>query len=82
MKRSEMLDLIRDEIIELHEGLNLCTAKRKPHYLKYRTDSMLDMIEGLGMIPPKWINREGVNEFPPDGMECVHFTWEPEDDNN
>lgn len=60
MKRSEMTSYIMEELVDFLECWQRCSDKRKPHYLKYRAESMLDMLEGFGMLPPPSDHKNGL----------------------
>lgn len=53
MKRSEMLEHIREELKEFVEYYNIASEKAKSHVVRARADTILSMLEGFGIKPPK-----------------------------
>lgn len=71
MKRSEMLDMLTDEIEEILE-MSKFKSVNDAKFCERRARGLLDLIEGLGMLPPD----QNANATPP----CEVLTyWEPED---
>lgn len=52
MRRNEMIDQLKAELIEFAEDYYLASDKRSPHIIRSRADGILCLIEGLGMLPP------------------------------
>jgi hypothetical protein len=74
MKRSEMIDHIVAEMVDA-EANRKYSNEAGEAYFKRRAVSLLDMIEGFGMLPP---------EVPTLTINGVSFIakniWEPEDE--
>ena len=83
MKRSEMIDHIKEELLELRD-MRKYSNETDENYYKRKADSLLAMIEGMGMLPPNYcIKTEdtelgyttGVMSYYIDG----NTNWEKED---
>ena len=74
MKRSEMIELIKEHLYNLPQD--------KPYLWKYineEADSILNTIEGVGMLPPKSLDTVCVKKGLVRGYTQM-FEWEPEDE--
>lgn len=49
MKRSEMIDLIYNELMPI----GLVFGSEEDEYLKYKAEDLLDQLEKAGMLPPE-----------------------------
>lgn len=69
MKRSEMLDHIKEELLEKlkHRWLKMDDDLWADH----TSNQLLDMIEGFDMLPPRTKLK---------GLELEDNAWEPEDE--
>ena len=52
MKRSEMIEHIKEELEEFIDDHERSTSKRVPYLIKNKADGLLAMLEGFGMLPP------------------------------
>lgn len=86
MKRSEMLDHIKEDLLEKlkHRWLERGETDK---WAEYTANQLLDMIEGFGMLPPVQIFEDQHEDYCAtyDGDECTcnpvrDNQWEPEDD--
>lgn len=85
MKRSEMLDHIKEDLLEKlkHRWLERGETDK---WAEFTANQLLDMIEGFGMLPPEtkalpqdFVNLGFTQEFL-DEHEFKVNRWEPEDD--
>lgn len=81
MKRSELIDFIKDELVEINNCRRLSNEKDEKYYLR-KAAGMLDMIEGFGMIPP--LNEEIYHHMDNEDRQVVNlakslYTWENEE---
>ncbi len=78
MKRSEMIEHIAQELlyVAVDEGL----YKTAQHgYFQRKAADLLDMIEGLGMLPPPYtFEQEVVNNPTGDTISVIDYDWEDE----
>lgn len=94
MKRSEMVEHIKHELLDFFDIYGLTSDKAKPYVLKCRTEGLLDMLEGFGMRPPRYMKpipfeSDGTQyplvpgDFKENGVWCTPVVqeWEPEDEN-
>lgn len=51
MKRSVPIDFIKDELLEIFENRKFSNETDEAYY-KRKAAGILDMLEGLGMLPP------------------------------
>jgi len=71
MKKSEMVEYIKTELLEFHERYSKANEKRKKHLLQNNASGILDMMLGFGMLPPP--------VFPMDKNDAgVFYDWEDE----
>jgi 5,10-methylenetetrahydrofolate reductase len=70
MKRVEVIEHIKSELQELAESLENTTEKRRRHIIQNKAESILDMLEGFGMMPPNKDNAVDV-ELGKDGSLFV-----------
>lgn len=52
MKRSEMVEHIQEELKELIQSVSHSSEKAMQHQIRAKADSILAMLEGMGMLPP------------------------------
>lgn len=85
MKRSEMLDHIKEDLLEKlkHRWLERGETDK---WAEFTANQLLDMIEGFSMLPPEtkalpqdFVNLGFTQEFL-DEHEFKVNRWEPEDD--
>ena len=86
MKRSEMLDHIKEDLLEKlkHRWLERGETDK---WAEFTANQLLDMIEGFGMLPPLHIFEDQHESYcatyDNDECTCNPFRdnqWEPEDD--
>jgi len=62
MTRSEMIEFIRDELEEFIGYYHAASEKAKPNKLRAGASGILDMMLGLGMLPPN-NEKTGKNQW-------------------
>lgn len=86
MKRSEMLDHIKEDLLEKlkHRWLERGEIDK---WAKFTANELLDMVEGFGMLPPlhtfKDQHEDYCATYDDDECNCNPVRdnqWEPEDD--
>ena len=77
MKRSEMVEHIRAELEEMLKEHHNVSDKRYPHWINGKASSMLDMMEGFGMLPPQYTSLHP-GHFPGNEYTIELNEWEEE----
>ncbi len=78
MKRTEMVDILKDKLLELYT-VDYSTDER--------AEFMMKAIEAAGMLPPTFFDMDD-GDFMPVGdvLDCANlsgqFQWEPESDSS
>lgn len=80
MKRSEMVDHIKEELLEIQDMRKYSNETDENYYTR-KADSLLAMIEGMGMLPP--LNETVYHYMDNEDRVTVnnarpYFTWEKE----
>jgi hypothetical protein len=69
MKRSEMVEFITDELMEIYEKRQYSNETDLKFFTRH-AKGLLAMIEGMGMLPP----------IVEDSASIAYCEWEPEDE--
>lgn len=78
MKRSEILDHIKEDLLEKlkHRWLERGEIDK---WAEFTANELLDMIEGFGMLPP-FFPPEKLSVMQDEEKYVQYYRWEPEDE--
>lgn len=78
MKRSEMIEYIRDDLEEILSECKHVRPTRYEHWIKYKAEGILSMLEGFDMLPPHNKLSQDMIGYPHKVIgACI---WEPENE--
>lgn len=74
MKRSDLLNVLKDEIIDIRQDTTYSALEW--------AETLLSLVENQGMLPPEYTCINIIDPRPSRYGQCRILAWEPEDEKN